>query len=70
MNGINFVPGCSGKTKIKAITGDIRDFQEVLDAVDGVDAVIHTAAMIDVTLIPDYKTMEDINVRGKRPLFG
>ncbi len=50
---------------MKSITGDIRDFREVLSAVDGVDVVIHTAALICIKLFPDIQALEDINVKGK-----
>ncbi|KAI1292310.1 3 beta-hydroxysteroid dehydrogenase/Delta 5--_4-isomerase type 4 [Halotydeus destructor] len=54
---------------IKVIVGDITKERTVLEALDGVDIVIHCAAHSDTTLYPDEATMERVNVEGTRNLI-
>ena len=42
--------------------GDLRNFSEVLNALSGIDAVIHTASLVGMW--GEYKDFYDINVRG------
>jgi nucleoside-diphosphate-sugar epimerase len=49
---------------IISVVGDLREFQAVSDAVDGVDAVIHTAGLVSFGTFPDFQSMEEINVNG------
>ncbi|CAC5379155.1 unnamed protein product [Mytilus coruscus] len=49
---------------ITSIIGDIQDVDSVTRACQGVDAVFHLASKIDVSLIPDVKSMYAVNVKG------
>jgi hypothetical protein len=46
------------------ITADIRNERAVVKALEGVDCVIHCAALIDTSLWPDVKSMNSVNVDG------
>lgn len=54
---------------MKVITGDISSERTVLDAMQGVDVVIHCAALCDVSLEPDEKAMHRTNVDGTANLI-
>jgi len=50
---------------VEVIIGDVRDYGKVLEAVNGVDAVIHEAALASVTRsIEDPLTVNQVNVEG------
>lgn len=53
----------SGGHEVTLIQGDIRDYDTVKKACDGVDAVIHCAAVIDWGTHPS-KYVFDVNVKG------
>eukprot|EP00058_Branchiostoma_floridae_P013451 XP_002598939.1 hypothetical protein BRAFLDRAFT_221648 [Branchiostoma floridae] len=56
-------------TPIVNIVGDVRDEQALSEACRGVDVIIHTAAVIDVTgRVPD-QVMWDVNVKGTETLL-
>lgn len=49
----------------KLVVGDVRDRRVVRDAIDGVDAVVHLAALIDVEKsVNDPVETHDVNVTG------
>lgn len=50
------------KLGVKQHLGDLRNFNEVLIALSGIDAVIHTASLVGMW--GEYKDFYDINVRG------
>lgn len=50
---------------IKIITGDIRNERTVINALEGVNCVIHCAALISKDLFPDEKSLKSVNVEGK-----
>ncbi len=50
--------------RLKSIVGDIRQFDQVLEATKGVDTVIHSLSLIDVSMFPDVAQLEIINVKG------
>ena len=56
---------CLNTGRFKLIKGDIRDKRVVKDAMNGVDAVVHLAALIDVeeSVINPLET-HDVNVNG------
>lgn len=49
-------------------TADIRNERQLLNALKGVDVVIHCAALIDVGLHPNEKELQSVNVEGKHHL--
>jgi UDP-glucose 4-epimerase len=50
---------------IKFVRGDVRDKKAVRDAIDGVDAVVHLAALIDVEAsVKNPFETHDVNVNG------
>lgn len=49
---------------MKNIVGDIRSEKQVIDALQGVDCVIHCAAVVDVSLWPDERQMQTVNIDG------
>ncbi|CAG2180207.1 unnamed protein product, partial [Oppiella nova] len=51
------------------ITADIRNERAVVKALEGVDCVIHCAALIDTSLWPDVKSMNSVNVDGTQILI-
>ncbi|CAG2107143.1 unnamed protein product [Medioppia subpectinata] len=51
------------------ITADIRNERAVVRALEGVDCVIHCAALVDTSLWPDVKSMQNINVDGTQILI-
>lgn len=58
----DLVPG-PRNSSIKHLMGDIQDFGQVLEAVAGVDAVIHLAAIHNPNVAPTNVTF-DVNVAG------
>lgn len=53
------------RTKVKIITGDVRDFKAVSRAVKGVDYVLHQAALPSVERsVADPATSNEVNVNG------
>ena len=61
------LPGHKENKPVKAISADIRDLGEVVAAVKGVDAVIHSAGVVSYGLFPDQDEMEAVNVQGEWP---
>ncbi len=60
-----YVEKYMGKSAFRLIKGDIRDEKTVLRAVDGVDAVLHMAAIVSVTRsVEDPILTDEVNVRG------
>ena len=56
-----------GHSEIKTLTyisGDVTSAQDVTEALQGVDTVIHTVGVISIGSLPDYVTMETVNVKG------
>ncbi|XP_049520505.1 uncharacterized protein LOC125944223 [Dermacentor silvarum] len=51
---------------MKQVVASVCDKQAVREAMKGVDAVIHCAALVPVTLIEDADAMEKVNVQGTR----
>lgn len=49
---------------MKVITGDITNEKTVMEAMQGVDVVIHCAAVIDIGFEPNEKLMKKVNVEG------
>lgn len=47
-NNWGWLEGSNVKTEIEVVTGDIRDYDSVYNAVKGVDAVFHLAALIGI----------------------
>jgi len=57
--------GIKNQSNFKFIKGDIRDAETVEDALDGVDSVVHLAALIDISAsIADPTLTNEINVTG------
>ncbi|XP_043942166.1 3 beta-hydroxysteroid dehydrogenase type 7 [Protopterus annectens] len=54
----------SDKVKVKLIQGDITSFQQVSDAAEGADVVIHTASLVDVWNRVPASKIEEVNVQG------
>jgi len=55
----------SGKTGFEFLEGDIRDESKLEAAFNGVDAVIHLAALIDIVAsVADPASTNDVNVTG------
>lgn len=54
---------------MKVITGDITSEKTVMEAMPGVDVVIHCAALCDLSLEPDHKAMHRTNVDGTANLL-
>ena len=46
------------------ISGDVTSSQDVTEALQGVDTVIHTAGVISFGTFPDYVAIEAVNVKG------
>lgn len=61
--------GHANNYAMKVIVGDITAEQTVLEAMNGVDVVIHCAAIIDTSLYPDEVAMKRVNVEGKCALI-
>ncbi|XP_056414461.1 3 beta-hydroxysteroid dehydrogenase type 7-like [Hyla sarda] len=51
-------------TAVTFVKGDITEFSQILSAVEGVDVVIHTAALVDYLDVFPFKKLEAINVGG------
>ncbi|KAI7688182.1 hypothetical protein SSS_01370 [Sarcoptes scabiei] len=47
--------------EMQIITADIRNEVQLLKALNGVDVIIHCAALIDVSLFPDESELQSIN---------
>ena len=60
----------TNSTRIEFIKGDVRNLNQVIDAISDVDYVVHLAA---ITSVPDSikhpKLTEDVNVHGTRNLL-
>lgn len=50
--------------KMTEYLADLRHPKLLLEATENVDCVIHAASLIDLSLLPDEKAMESINVEG------
>ena len=50
---------------IENYMGDIRKLEDITEAVNGTDFVIHCCALVDVTCFPDKQNLYDTNVVGK-----
>ncbi|XP_051021488.1 NADPH-dependent 3-keto-steroid reductase Hsd3b4-like [Acomys russatus] len=57
------------KTKVTVLQGDILDAQCLRRACQGISAVIHTAAVIDVSGVIPRQTIVDVNVKGTQLLL-
>jgi|GEM_PF-594702 len=53
--------------KLEIVTGDLTDKEFARKVVEGVDAVIHTAALLDIAL--SYKELAPLNVMAVRYLY-
>ena len=59
-----FTTGHSESIPMKKIVGDINDARLTRDALEGVDVVVHCAALIDVRVKPNVKELQRVNVDG------
>ena len=50
---------------LKCITGDSRLYDDVIQAVEGVDVVIHTAGIVSIGPFPDVLAMQNVNIKGR-----
>lgn len=50
---------------MKVVTGDIRNEKTVRDIMDGVDVVIHCAALVDTNMYQDEEGLKQTNVDGE-----
>ena len=55
----------NSKAELTTIKGDICDIEEIRDACRDATTVIHSAAHIDVSSLPDEKKLHLVNVKGK-----
>lgn len=46
-------------------TGDIRNSRQLTQALKDVDVVIHCAALVDLSYIPNEEELHSVNVEGK-----
>merc|ERR1712038_763153 len=51
---------------VRFIECDIRNAKEVKNALEGVDAVLHLASIIDTSQNPDMRALHDVNVQGTK----
>ena len=49
---------------LKSYTGDVRMPESLAEPFNGVDCVIHAAALTGFATFPPVKDMEDVNVGG------
>ncbi len=68
MSELVALTGHAEVTPITTVCGDLRKPRDVIKATEGVDCVIHTAAMVSVGTCPDHSGMEEINVKGEQIL--
>lgn len=57
---------------VEVVTGDLRNYEEVLAACDGIDTIFHTAAIIKITSLnrPSVKKFVfDVNVGGTKNIL-
>lgn len=59
----------STKKPMKEICGSLTNLQTVREACKGVDCVIHCGALIDISLFPNEKALEEVNVKGTRNII-
>lgn len=52
-------------TRVTVMEGDIRDYHQLLAAMQGVHVVIHTAAVVDYRSTLPFEEMRAVNVGGK-----
>ena len=58
-------------TEADVLVGDVRDHGQVMDALEGIDAVIHLAAKVGVgQSMYEIETYTDVNERGTAVLLG
>lgn len=50
---------------MKVLTGSITDDKAVLQALRGVNIVIHIASIIDPSQFPNTKLLHEVNCKGK-----
>lgn len=55
--------------EMQIITGDIRNEKQLTNAMNGVNVIIHCAALIDISLTPNETEMQSINVDGTQKLL-
>ena len=67
-NRRNRAQACRLPENVEFLWGDIRDRQAVVEAVAGVDAVIHLAAVLPPITDQQPKLADDINIDGTRYL--
>lgn len=54
-----------GHVRITYVRGDVRDLETLRSACEGVDAIIHTAAVLDTSNDADIKFLHSVNVLGE-----
>ena len=54
---------------VRSITCDICDLDGLKKALVGVNAVIHTASVVDVEAVPNNDLLEKVNVQGQTFLW-
>lgn len=52
------------RISVVSCTGDIRNIEDLQNAIIGVNFVIHAAAAVDFRMFPDIKFLEHVNVLG------
>ena len=57
-------PGHVESKPVRTIVGDIAKAADVMDALRGVDCVIHTAGVVSLTTFPEVDAMKAVNVKG------
>lgn len=50
---------------VRSFTGSITNKNLVREACKGADAVLHIASLVDSTLFPNEKALQEVNVKGK-----
>lgn len=50
---------------MRSVVGDVRKLSDVRGAMEGVDAVIHTAGLVSFGTFPDVAAMQEVNVKGR-----
>lgn len=61
---ISLISGHSEVIPVKSVVGDVRKLSDVRIAMEGVDAVIHTAGLVSFGTFPDVINMQEVNVKG------
>ena len=64
----DLVPFSGTEQAVQSFVGNISDFESLVAAMQGMDAVFHTASIIDIRPIPSPK-MREVNVDGTRTVI-